>query len=661
MASIQTAIQLTDRMTAPLQHITNALNMTISIFERLDSASESALNPSDFVGVREEIERANHGMEQLSDNTERVTRKTEGLVGVAKKLAGAYLIKEAVEMSDTLVQTEARINMINDGLQTTDELMDMICESANRSRASFVDTADVVAKLGQRAGDAFSSNAETIQFAETLNKMFVIAGASQAEMSSASLQLTQALGSGVLRGEELNAVFESAPNVIQKIAEYMNVPMGSIRDLASEGKITADIVKNALLSATDEVNAQFKQMPMTWGQLFTVVGNYMITAFQPVLDKINELANNKDIQEFATNFASAMGVVAGIMSWILELAVKIANFIADNWSFIEPLVWGIAIAMGAYSIATTVATAIQNGLNSALYACPIMWIILLVVGLIAVIIALWDNLDGLRRFVADTWGYFAKLGGKIYNELIVPLVNWVYDANRKIIDATTGFVKDIINKFADLAIGVVESFDFVTEAVRTLLEMYNSVAEVFGTETVNIDFVTSTDGIDKLRNGLLKKVDLYSTTAKSLLEPIEKMDLNAWNDVVDDYSDEIADFKIMDFVKEKLGDFFGLADEVKTDPSDYNIDITIPSYEDLLEGIGDDIGSIKDSLDISEEELKYMKDLAEQEAINRFTTAEIKIDMTNNNTVNNGNDLDGIINGLTEKLYESMEIVAEGV
>ena len=295
MASIQTAIQITDRMTSPLQHITNALNMTISIFERLDSASESALNPSDFVGVREEIERANHGMEQLSDNTEQVTRRTEGLVGVAKKLAGAYLIKEAVEMSDTLVQTEARINMINDGLQTTDELMDMIRESANRSRASFVDTADVVAKLGQRAGDAFSSNAETIQFAETLNKMFVIAGASQAEMSSASLQLTQALGSGVLRGEELNAVFESAPNVIQKIAEYMNVPMGSIRDLASEGKITADIVKNALLSATDEVNAQFKQMSMTWGQLFTVVGNYMITAFQPVLDKINELANNKDL------------------------------------------------------------------------------------------------------------------------------------------------------------------------------------------------------------------------------------------------------------------------------------------------------------------------------------------------------------------------------
>lgn len=611
MASIQTAIQLTDRMTAPLQHITNALNMTISNFERLDRVSDSAMDASNFVGVREEINRANQAMEELASNTEQAGAKTEGLLGIAKKLASAYVIKEAVEMSDTMVQTEARINMINDGLQSTDELMDMIRASAERSRASFTDTADVVAKLGQRAGDVFSSNAETIQFAENLNKMFVIAGASQAEMSSASLQLTQALGSGVLRGEELNAMLESAPNVIQTIADYMNVPVGSIRDLASEGKITADIVKNALLSATGEIDAQFQQMPMTWGQVITGVMNKIIQYSQPLLDFI--------------------------------------SFLAQNWSILEPIVLGVAGAIAVYlavtkgaELATKAWTAVQTVFNAVMAMNPVVLIIMAVmvlIGLLYSVVAIINKVTGssisatgiitgaINTAIAFVWNLFLGL-----LDLVLGIIN--YWTNKFSI-----FVNFFSNVFKNPISSVIYLFQGLADNVLGVVEKIASALDfVFGSNMAGT-IAEWRSGLKQMADDMVEKYapnENYEKVMNGTDLSVESLGLERYA-----YGDAWED-----------GYAFGegLGDTLDTEFS-----------FDKFSGMADDVGDIKESLDISNEELKYMKDLAEQEAINRFTTAEIKIDMTNNNTVNNSNDLDGIINGLTEKLYESMEIVAEGV
>ena len=611
MASIQTAIQLTDRMTAPLQHITNALNMTISNFERLDRVSDSAMDASNFVGVREEINRANQAMEELASNTEQAGAKTEGLLGIAKKLASAYVIKEAVEMSDTMVQTEARINMINDGLQSTDELMDMIRASAERSRASFTDTADVVAKLGQRAGDVFSSNAETIQFAENLNKMFVIAGASQAEMSSASLQLTQALGSGVLRGEELNAMLESAPNVIQTIADYMNVPVGSIRDLASEGKITADIVKNALLSATGEIDAQFQQMPMTWGQVITGVMNKIIQYSQPLLDFI--------------------------------------SFLAQNWSILEPIVLGVAGAIAVYlavtkgaELATKAWTAVQTVFNAVMAMNPVVLIIMAVmvlIGLLYSVVAIINKVTGssisatgiitgaINTAIAFVWNLFLGL-----LDLVLGIIN--YWTNKFSI-----FVNFFSNVFKNPISSVIYLFQGLADNVLGVVEKIASALDfVFGSNMAGT-IAEWRSGLKQMADDMVEKYapnENYEKVMNGTDLSVESLGLERYA-----YGDAWKDGYA-------FGEGFG---DTLDDKFDY----------DKFSGMPDDVSDIKESLDISNEELKYMKDLAEQEAINRFTTAEIKIDMTNNNTVNNSNDLDGIINGLTEKLYESMEIVAEGV
>ena len=419
MASIQTAIQLTDRMTAPLQHITNALNMTISNFERLDRVSDSAMDASNFVGVREEINRANQAMEELASNTEEAGAKTEGLLGMAKKLASAYAIKEVVSMSDTLVQTESRINMMNDGLQSTDKLMDMIRDSADRSRGSFVEMADVVARFGNNVGigenSVFKSSEEVVAFAELIQKQMTIAGTSTSEASATMLQLSQALASGALRGDELNSIFEASPNLIRNIATYIEEneqvarhmadvlkvsyedmstnAIGYIRDLASNGQLTADLVKNAMFSASDDINTQFQQMPMTWGQVWTGVVNQLIEYGQPLLDFI--------------------------------------SFLAQNWSILEPIVLAVAGAIAVYlavtkgvELATKAWTAVQTAFNAVMAMNPVVWIIMavmLLIGLIFAVVAIINKATGssvsaigvitgaLNVAVAFIWNLFLKL------------------------------------------------------------------------------------------------------------------------------------------------------------------------------------------------------------------------------------------------------------
>lgn len=717
MAGINSAIRITDGMSPALKSMNKALNIVLNSFEKVQAISGNAIDVADIRDARAELANAATAVNRLENEfeqveaaqkkvTKEVHRTESAMSGLLKKAAGlaaTYVSFQSaaglVNLSDKMSQTTSRLSLIVDVdenasreeiAKATKELEEKIFASANRSRGAYLDTAASVAAFAQRASDSFSGNDEVIAFAETLNKMYVIAGATATEQSSSMLQLTQALGSGVLRGEEFNAVFEAAPNIMQAVAKYMDIPIGQLRSMAEEGKITADVVKNAIFAATEEVNEDFNNMKWTWQQVFTSFKNFAIKALDPVLSKISELANNEDVQRFAINAGKAVSVLGAALMWVFELVVGIANFIADNWGFIEPLMWGIAAAVGAYTTAllinaaiqgataiatiakaaatwfqtgaTWAATAAQYGLNTAMYACPIVWIIMLVIALIAILIALWDNLDGFRRFVGDTYEFIGKGMGRLYNSVIVPIVNAVFSVNRKLVDGTTSFAKDMINKFADLAIGVVENFDFITDAVRNMLEMYNSIAGFFGHETLNIDFVTSSKGIDKMRNDMLKKLDVYSDAAIQEFQPVDELNLDEWDAKMKAGGDAVADFKVMDFAKGLFNDVFGLGEELAYNPEDFATDFasSIPSYEDLLSGMGEDVGSIKDGMEISEEELKYLTDIAEREAINRFTTAEIKIDMQNNNSIASGMDIDGIVMQLEDKLYESMEIAAEG-
>ncbi|MFC4355304.1 tape measure protein [Chryseomicrobium palamuruense] len=823
MATIRTQIELMDNMTSPLMHVTNAVNSTVNALEGMDRALNSSFDSSAFDSIRQDLNAANAQFDEMTNNIRQNERAQENLnkdiragssavdslqnkvLALVATYATFHTLGNGLNLSDQLVQTTARLNMMNDGLQTTEELQKMIYASAERSRGSYLATADIVAKLGLRAGDAFDSNKETIAFAENLNKMFIIAGASQEEMSSASLQLTQALGSGVLRGEELNAVFESAPNVIQAIADYMDVPIGKIREMASDGEVSAEIVKNAMLSATDAINDQFEQMPLTFNQIWTGFKNQSLMAFQPVLQRMNEIANSEGFQNMISNLVNGMMILAGITMTLLDTISAVSGFIVGNWSIIEPLIMGIVTAMGIYAgylivirtlemistgikiasalasyahaaatgvqaSATAAATAAQYGLNTALLASPITWIIIAVIALIAVFYAV---VAAINKFAGTSisatgliFGAFAWLGTGILNILIFILNVGIMTAEmltngfliglylmqlgwiglniliRVILDAIYNFAmasaEGIANGWNSMIFGLQMGFyHFQTFTSKVFQAVGQGTINVANSILTGISAIVNTaaSGLNKLIGlanmipgveiGTVGEVNLsVGSGVQSFVDSIgsgitmptmpDKVSLNRSN-MTGDYLSSVQAPEVPNKVSFDTVGYLdmgaawdagygfgeGIEDKVSgfdpkslfdvgeiPDPSEYQnaLDMAnIPSFDEMGGlGGGDGTGgkgggsaydkvpknvadtaantaAMKDALDFTNEELKYMRDLAEREIINRFTTAEIKVDMVNHNTINNDLDLDGVIDYLTEGVEEAMESSAEGV
>lgn len=325
-----------------------------------------------------------------SSGIDKLTNSIKGLLGAYAGLQG---LKNVLNLADTLSQTTARIDMMNDGLQTTEELTNMIYAAAQRSRGSFTQTANMVGQLGNLAGDAFNSTQELVAFAEQLNKQIALSGSSAAAADAAILQLTQGLSSGALRGEELNSVLEQTPTVAKTIADYLGVTTGQMREMASEGALTAEVVKNALLSAADETNAKFASMPMTFAQNMQQLQNYAIMAFQPVLQAINNFLNSPVFEQVKINLANAITAIATFAQQALMVIGNVINWVAQNWSVIQPIIAGVVAGFIAWKAATLAIAAAQAILNLVLYASPITWIIMAIVAIIAAI-AMWISYVG---------------------------------------------------------------------------------------------------------------------------------------------------------------------------------------------------------------------------------------------------------------------------
>lgn len=344
-----------------------------------------------------------------SGGVDRLANSIKNLVGTYVGLQG---LKNVLTLADTLSQTTARIDMMNDGLQTTEELTNMIYAAAQRSRGSFTQTANMVGQLGNLAGDAFDSTQELVAFAEQLNKQIALSGASATAADAAILQLTQGLSSGALRGEELNSVLEQTPTVAQAVANYLGVSTGKMREMASEGALTAEVVKNALLSAADETNAKFASMPMTFAQNMQQLQNYAIMAFQPVLQSINNFLNSPVFEQVKINLANAITAIATFAQQALMIIGNVINWVAQNWATIQPVLTGIVAALVAWKTATLLVAAAQAVLNMIMMASPLTWIILIIaviIGLIAMWISYIGGLQVAWLIVVDAlltaWGY----------------------------------------------------------------------------------------------------------------------------------------------------------------------------------------------------------------------------------------------------------------
>ena len=676
----------------------NSLNQAMQNMD-VSAANDAYLRLSQTVGnteryIRDNVDEQGRFNQEISAGTQQANELTNTIKRAVAAYVSIQSVGKALNISDELVQTTSRLNMMNDGVQTTAELVNMVYAAAQDARGSFSQMADVVARFGNNAKDAFSSSEEVVAFADLIQKQMTIAGASTQEAANAELQLSQALGSGVLRGDELNSIFEQAPNLIQNIADYLDVPIGKIREMAADGELSADVVKAAIFSAADDINSKFNEMPMTWGQMWQSMQNTALIAFQPVLQRLNDLANSEAFQTFIQGAIEAMATLANILLNVFEVAASVGAFIGDNWSIIAPIIYGVIAALGAYlaimgivNAITAISAAIdatkaaadalaagqtflwtvqQYGLNAALAACPITWIIVLIIALIAIIFAVCNAIAKMTGIANSGFGvitggvnvviqFFKNLGLTVANialgignaiaalasnmmtafhNAICNVQSWFYNLLSTALSVIEG-ICSALNKlpFVEFDYSGISSAadDYAAKASEAAgnKEDYQSISDAF-----NEGFTT----FDAFQDGWAS--DAFNAGA-------------AWGDGI---ADKVSNFS--------LSDVFGQTDipNVGDYTSGFNDAIANSGVGDSIGNIDDNTGKIKDSLEVSEEDLKYLRDIAEQEAINRFTTAEINVDMSGmQNTVNSGDDIDGFMTKLTDSVNEAVDNMTEGV
>lgn len=683
----------------------NSLNQAMQNMD-VSAANDAYLRLSQTVGnteryIRDNVDEQGRFNQEISAGTQQANELTNTI----KRAVAAYIsiqsVGKALNISDELASTTARLNLMNDKLQSTEELTNMVYAAAQNSRGAFSDMAANVAKIGNLAGDAFSSSEQIVVFAEQLNKQMKLSGASTQEASAAMLQLTQSLAKGCLNGDELTSVMENGSAVTKTIAEYMGITQGELKDLAAEGQVTSDIIIAAMLGAADQTNAAFETLPMTWADVWQSMKNSALVAFRPVLQRINDLANSQAVQTFVNGAIEAMAVLANIVLNIFDLIGTVGGFIADNWSVISPIIYGVIGALAVYaaylgivkaieiasaaasmihSLAmsakiavmaavtgqTMAATAAQMGYNGALYACPVVWIIMLILALIVVIFAVCNAIAKMTGIANSGFGvitggvnvviqFFKNLGLTVANialgignaiaalasnmmtafhNAICSVQSWFYNLLSTALSVIEG-ICSALNKlpFVEFDYSGISSAadDYAAKASEAAgnKEDYQSISDAF-----NEGFTT----FDAFQDGWAS--DAFNAGA-------------AWGDGI---ADKVSNFSLSDlFGKTEVPDPASYADG-------FNDVIANSGIGDGVGSIDDNTGKIKDSLEVSEEELKYLRDIAEQEAINRFTTAEINVDMSGmQNTVNSGDDIDGFMTKLTDSVNEAVDNMTEGV
>lgn len=638
-AGAQSAAQM-DHLNATIREMgDNSRYVAVQGMNEINETLKKILASS--VKVTNQQDRHNNKIKQADGSANKLLSTVKSLVAVA---AGFTIGKELFGLSDEMTQTTARLNLMNKGfqakdvssgapaqetqgneainnsLQQTEQLQEKIYLSAQRSRTSYLDTADVVAKLGQRASDAFSGSDEVLAFAENLNKQFKIAGASQQEIASASLQLTQALGSGVLRGEELNAVFEAAPNVIQTIADYLDVPIGKIRDMAADGLITSDIVKNAMLSATDKINEQFDSIPMTWADAWNMMKNAGVYALDDVLDKMNEFLNSDTGQKAIEGIIGAIEILADVASFAIDLLASGANFVIENWDYIYPVLIGlgaILLMAGAAGMASGLATA-------AGWVAAHMPIVLTGVAIGALIFLLTQagvSFEQMGQFAGTAFGFVYAVG---YN-MVADLWNLI-----------AVFAEFLINVWNDPLGAIVHLFHGIFDTILGEVEtVANAIDAVLGT--------SMSGSITSFRNKLSSAVDAKFGEQAVTIKRMTKLDTGATADKGGDLGSSLG--KKMD-----------------------NMNFSLDSITGKLGGLGGSfgagmgdignvgkvgkVGKIEDDVNIADENIKLLRDLSERQyvALVNLTVPQTNLSINQNVTGGGGSDVDAMLSALSNVL-----------
>lgn len=714
MGTIRTAIALYDGVTSPLQSMHKAMGIVLNTFESMQQASGRAVDTAAireareewakagtaFDAIEENIRNANNEQQKFNNSIRGGNNSANGLLSTIKKIAvaagGIAGINKVQNISDKLASTKARLNLLVDDGGSVDVLEQKIMASAQRSRSVYFDTASAVAKLGLNAGNAFNGDMnQVIAFMEQVNKQFVIGGATAQEQSNAMIQLTQAMAAGALRGEELNSILDGAPGIARAIEKYMGIAEGSIKTVAQEGKVTAEVVKNAMFAMADETNAKFDSMPKTWAQIWVDMKNQALSMFAPILTKINQIGNSTKFQKVTTGLINGLAAVANVASSALDILIAIASVFVDNWGIIQPLVLGIAAAMllyNGYLIANNAITAISNaqkglaavqaykaavanttlaatekaeamakasataaqyGFNAALLTCPLTWILLIIIAVIAAIYMIVAAINKLTGSTISATGIICgvvAVAGAFVLNCAIGVLNAIIQAIWTIFVAPfLGIVEWILN----VCNGGFNSFgDAVANLIGQIIGWFLNLGKVV---TTIIDAIFGTDwtsGLESLQSAVTswgKNENAITLDKNAPTIDYRATYSGAWD----------AGYDFGQGIDDKIG---GMFDASGLDSMGaFDLSNTLDGIYGNTGDTAANTAATADALDIAEEDLAYLRDIAEREAINRFTTAEIKVEQHNENHISKDADLDGIMDAWANDFAEKLEVSEEGV
>lgn len=709
MSTIQGSIMLMDAMSTPLNNIVGAINTTITALQNINNTDVN-IDTSRLASAQTMIVQAGAQLSEIERNIQSGIQKNtaeqnnfnkslhqgvdkaNSLYGKIKSFIGLYAgiqsVKMGLDVSDNISQTTARLNMINDGKQTTEQLQQAIFQSAKNSRAGFLDTASVVSKLGLLAPQAFNSNMETVKFSELMAKSFKVGGASTQEQTSGMYQLTQAMASGKLQGDEFRSIMENAPLLAQAISKYTGKSIGELKDMSKEGLITSDVIKNAVFSMSDEINTKFNSIPMTFGDVLTQIKSNAVNSFMSISSTMSGIFNSKRFQGFIDGVSSFINKAFVMINWLIKGISMVGTVLYEIWGPIQPIlvtvlglltayklvmgfiavktaiasgiatIYNLALLakqtmLGAVSVALAQATAAQTGLNLAILTCPITWIIAgvaLVIAAIYGVVAVFNKITG--KAVSATGiivGVFYWMGGLIYN----------------IIAATWNKLAQTFVSIYNLGVSIAEFFANVFKhPIRAVAHLFANFIN-FLIDKVKflgsiIDTICGTNVVGKLENvqtaigdWVNEKVGGNEITLKRMDATQVMMDRVGLKDMYNKGYEKGANFSL-----------FGKNAETGIDTNTEfgnSTNSEIAKSNDLLKNIDKNTKKAGDMLDLSHDEISYLRDLAEREAINRFTTAEVKVDVGGiTQHVASALDLDDIVDYMTNKMEEGIAIAAEG-
>lgn len=621
--------------------------------ESMQAAFDRVLRSADEMGRRME-QAGRQGNQGAQIATQGVNQLGGAIRRVLGMIGGIAAIKGMISLSDDLSLMTTRLNNVNDGLQTTGELQRMIYDAAQRSRGSFQGMAQTVASLKAQTGDTFGSVREAVAFTELLQKQFKIAGTDATGIASTMYNLTQALSTGTLKGQDLNTVFANAPQLVQRIADYMNVPIGQIKELASQGKISADIVKNAILGAADDINEQFAAMPLTFGDAMQKLRNVAVSAFQPIADLISEAIASPQFDEAMKTIAGGFLTIANVARIAFEGIGNIIQWVGENLDWLGPIVMGVVAAWAIYSGVMTVVTAAQAVYNAVLAACPLVWVVLAVAAVIGAIVALvmwmhnaaatghtvFGDIAGVAMGCFNVILNALKIVGNFFLTVAEGIVNGWNQMVFTIQTAIINFAQGAIRAFASVVRGAENAANAIATAfvnganaaIGGINALINAINQIPG---VNLSTVGTIDA-PQLNNDLSNAIEGVAASLESMKpEAVEQVSFERFEveSVADAFNSGFEQGSAFgDSVAES---FSGLAGDIGSLMGGTDMGDLMAGMGDLGDAMGGasgtgggkggkgNVGSVDkvkkvENVKLSDEDMKIYKDLAEQRYLNRI-------------------------------------------